>query len=178
MDLVLRAGKTSFDNMSPVVRKMREQAEPNLRRFADKVGKAGVANMKTSVNELYNTNRPASRRRYPGSLRLGSGAMFDYRVIPYRSGDAATQFIIRGSGGAASKFKALNFGSDGHRIKPVKKRFLAFPEGDGAKEIDTSRGASWEGIVRVGKKGVRHPGTTGTHFFEKSIAKARRTTRP
>ena len=63
MDLVLRAGKTSFDNMSPVVRKMREQAEPNLRRFADKVGKNGVMIMKAKVNSLYNTNRPASRRR-------------------------------------------------------------------------------------------------------------------
>lgn len=182
-ELVLKAGKASFDNMSPIVRKMREQAQPNLRRFADKVGRNGKQIMIATVNSLYNCNRPTSRRRYPGSLRLGSGAMFAYKVLPYRSGDAATQFIIKGSGGAQIKFKALNFGSGGHNIAPVKGAGLAFPagKGEGGRAINTSRGASTDGIFITGGRGrkgdVDHPGTTGTHFFEKSIQKARRTTR-
>lgn len=64
------------------------------------------------------------------------------------------QWNVVGSGAFLAKFLAQNFGSGPHDIVSDKK--MPFPEtGD-------------EYAEHFGKK-ARHPGTTGTHFYDRSI---------
>ena len=135
------------------------------------------------ARSTYNTGRPASRRRNPGSLRLGSGAMFDYRVTAYRSGDAATTFLVKGGAAEKVKFNVLNYGAGAHEINPSKGAGLAFPHQNPAGTANTARGASVEGVFITGGRGREGGvmwtpgGKIGTGFFEKGIRKARSITR-
>ncbi len=149
---------TPVINRDAITKAVMIAARPKIIQYANDLAENGERLATASANRLYDTNRPANRRRNPGSNRLGSGAMFQ-GLVEITADGAVVTFKVLGGG---VKFNALNYGSSAHEIRPRTKKALAWP------------GAGGEMVVR---KKVNHPGTTGSGFWEKAIIQARRITR-
>ncbi len=153
----LKLGPAVIDKDS-IAKAVMLAARPKIIQYANDLAENGERLATEAANRLYDTNRPAERRRDPGSNRLGSGAMFQ-GLVQITGDGAVVTFKVLGGG---VKFNALNYGSVAHDIKPRNKKALSYPGGSNESGFSTK---------------APHPGTTGSGFWEKAIAQARRTTR-
>lgn len=135
-----------------------------MQRRAQLAGELGVTLIAQEAASTYPRKRPESRRR--GSSPIDSQANYDFDVLPTAKG-ARLEFFIVGNHAFKVKFFSLNNGSRGHAIfpkaglRPGAK--LAYNRDDPANPTP-----NW--FPRI----VQHPGTTGTHFYEKAIKRALR----
>ncbi len=153
----LKLGPAVIDKDS-IAKAVMLAARPKIVQYANDLAENGERLATAAARNLYDTNRPANRRRDPGSNRLGSGVMFQGRVEITGDGAIVTFRVL----GGGDKFNALNYGSRAHEIRPRNKKALSYPGGSNDTGFSTK---------------APHPGTTGSGFWEKAIAQARQITR-
>jgi hypothetical protein len=126
----------------------------------DLLGRDMVREAEEIVRARYNTTRPASRRRSPGTTRLDNA--FTYEVSPGDDFPINIDLVVRGGDAVQAKVASLNWGSTPHRIVARgPDSFLVFP----ADPLDPFG-------RKIRARAVRHPGTKGTHFLESARSRA------
>lgn len=142
-------------------RQLREKSLAQIDRILDRIGERAVQYAEDHIADTFNINRPAFRRRMPGSRRL-AGSM-RYRV-EHPAGMIGRVELL--SMADPTRVAALEFGSPAHPI--VGNPLLAFPTSEPG-----SRRATAASIPRFRvTPAVNHPGNPPFRFMQRALDRA------
>lgn len=135
-----------------------EAAKPAVMRRIDEMGRACVQEIASEAGAIYRNARPPQRSR--SSPRLSDASAYDYDVLPSPKGGRLEVFVAAGEDFKA-KFFSLNNGSAPHTIRARNAKRLGYNRDDPASTD-----------YNFFPKERRHPGTSGSRFYERAIQRA------
>lgn len=152
---------------------MQRKASDHARHLAEDVGREMVKIANKKMAEQFNLNRPAGRRRYPGSVRASNA--LDYQVdgseLPI-----SVRYRVRGGDEVVGRIIYMNYGTRGHDIPATGawggKGTTAIPSTT-RKRISGGKLAWFEdGYWTVQDSPVGHPGQNATFFLQEAAEEA------
>lgn len=138
-----------------------------VRHRAEDAGREMVRLANAKMANLFDLNRPGSRRRYPGTTRAANA--LDYRVegheLPIR-----VQYRVLGGEQVRLRILGLNYGTPPHDIRPSGTWSLRgqTPTPVRSRQRQGRPKIAWLDGEWTVVDDVSHPGTGATHFLEEA----------
>lgn len=149
-------------------RGIRRSAADIVRRKAGDAGSEMVKSANRKMNAQFDTNRPGSRRRHPGSTRASSALGYTVDGVDF---PITLRYRVSGGDTVVARLIFMNYGTRAHQITPSgawgNRGASSVPPRPHTRNVPP-RLAWFEDGQWKAYPLVNHPGQGGTNFLEEA----------